>query len=335
MKILTNCTLPFSLAHGGWAMQIEATGKALQGLGVEVEPVRWWDGTQRGDIIHFFGRMSAEQIRFAHKKSMKVVMAELLTATGSRSARQLFVQKQITRGLKRLAPRSLVAAFNWDSYRLADAVIALTPWEKHLMEYLFDADPARTFVVPNGVETCFFESPPLPRGSWLVCTATITGRKRVLELAQAAVAAKVPLWVVGRPYADDDPYAQKFFQLAKQEPNTVRYEGAVNDRTQLAAIYRAAHGFVLLSAEESLSLSALEAAACGCPLLLSDLPWARGSFAGGAQFCPVTDSVQVTAGALRQFYDTAPGLPPPSKPATWAEVGRELIAIYEKVLRQN
>ena len=41
--------------------------------------------------------------------------------------------------------------------------------------------------------------------------------------------------------------------------------------------YREARGFVLLSAMESLSLSALEAAACECPLFLSDLPWARSS----------------------------------------------------------
>jgi glycosyltransferase involved in cell wall biosynthesis len=309
--------------------------KALQGLGLEIEPLRWWDETQRGDLLHFFGRMSAQQIRFAHDQSLPVVMAELLTAPGSRSARQLFIQKNVSRALNRIAPRSFIASFNWESYRLADAFVALTPWEKHLMEYLFDAEPARTFVVPNGVETCFFESPPSPRGPWLVCTATITARKRVLELAQAAVLAKVPLWVVGRPYADNDSYAQKFLQLAKQAPNLIRYDGPVNDRSQLAAIYKAARGFVLLSAEESLSLSALEASACECPLLLSDLPWARSTFAQGAQFCPVTNSVAVTAEVLRRFYDAAPGLPHPPKPATWREVGRQLVAVYENVLRHE
>jgi hypothetical protein len=83
---------------------------------------------------------------------------------------------------------------------------------------------------------------------------------------------------------------------------------------------------------ESLSLSALEAAACECPLLLSDLPWARGSFAAGAGFCPVTDSVAVTAGVLKKFYADAPRLPVPPKPATWPDVAQQLKSIYEKVL---
>ena len=333
MKILTNCNLPFSLAHGGQAIQIQQTMKALQALGLEVEPLRWWDETQTGDIIHFFGRMSADQINFAHKKSMKVVMAELLTAQGSRSSRQLFIQKSISQVLGRLAPRSFIASFNWDSYRLADAFIALTSWEKYLMEYMFGADPARTFVVPNGVEECFFASPPSPRGDWLVCTATITERKRVLELAQAAVAAKAPVWIIGRAYADNDPYAQQFFQLAKANPKFVRYEGAINDRAKLAAIYRSARGFVLLSAMESLSLSALEAAACECPALLTELPWAHGTFPQGAHFCPVTGSTAATAAVLQRFYNDAPSLKCPPKPHTWEEIARQLSAVYEKVVR--
>lgn len=331
MKILLNCSLPFSLAHGGQAIQIQQTQAALQGQGLAAEPLRWWDEHQAGEVIHFFGRMPADQIRFAHQKGLKVVMAELLTGPGSRTRGQLRRQKAISRLLSRLAPRTFIAAFNWDSYRLADAFVALTPWEKQLMEYLFDADPARTFVVPNGVEEVFFHSPPVARGPWLVCTATITARKRVLELARAAVAAQTPVWVIGRAYAENDPYAQGFVQLARQNPRFVRYEGPVADRARMAGIYRAARGFVLLSTMESLSLSALEAAAAECPLFLSDLPWATGTFKQGALFCPVTESVAGTARALRRFYDAAPTLAAPARPLTWAEVGKQLAAVYQRL----
>jgi glycosyltransferase involved in cell wall biosynthesis len=333
MKILFNCGLPFFLAHGGHAIQIQQTMAALQGIGVEVEPLRWWDEAQTGDVIHyFFGRMIPEQIRFAHQKKIRVVMSELLTGQGSRSPGRLRFQRLLSRAICRLAPPSFSAAFKWDSYRLADALVALTAWEKHLMEYLFEADPARTFVVPNGVEEIFFHSPPVERGPWLICTAVITERKRVLELAAAAVRAQTPVWIIGRAYAENDAYAQKFLQLARAHPQWIRFEGAVTDRGELAKIYRAARGFVLLSTKESLSLSALEAAAAGCPLLLSDLPWARTTFSGGVQFCPVTGSAAVTAGALRRFYDAAPQLPAPPQPATWPDVARQLKVIYEQVL---
>jgi glycosyltransferase involved in cell wall biosynthesis len=336
MKILFDCSLPFLLAHGGHAIQIQQTTAALQGIGVEVEPLRWWDENQKGDLIHYFcGRMTADQIHFAHQKDIKVVLSELLTGQGSRSPNRLRFQKYLSRAIERVAPRSFTAAFRWEAYRLADAFVALTPWEKHLMEYLFGAAPERTFVVPNGVEEIFFQSPPAPRGSWLVCTATLTERKRVLELAQAAVAAQTPVWIIGRAYDESDPYARNFLELARAQPQWVRFEGPVNDRGELAKIYRAARGFVLLSVKESLSLSALEAAACGCPLLLSDQPWARGTFAGSARFCPVPASTAATAAVLRQFYDAAPQLPAPPRPATWHDVACQLKTIYENVLARR
>src|SRR5208282_5258293 len=120
--------------------------------------------------------------------------------------------------------------------------------------------------------------------------------------------------------------------LAKAHSELVRYEGVINDRAELAKIYRAARGFVLLSTKETRSLSALEAAACECPLLLSDLPWAHATFGGAVRFCPVTKSTGTTAGALREFYDAAPLLKPPPKPATWMEVAQKFQNVYKAVL---
>ena len=332
MKILFCCNLPFALAHGGQATQIERTMAALTEIGVAVEPLRWWDEHQTGDLIHYVGLMPVDQIQFAQQKKIKVVLANLLTAQGSQTPLQRGARRAFRWGVEHFAPLTVARAFGWENYRIADACFALTPWEKHLMAYKFGAAPEKIFVIPNGVEAPFFQSPKVPRGEWLVCTATITERKRVLELAVAAVAAQTPVWILGKAYAENDAYAQKFFALAKANPKFIRYEGGVNDRVELAKIYRAARGFVLLSAMESLSLSALEAAACECPLLLSDLPWARGSFDVGTQFCPITDSVATTAAALKKFYAAAPQLPPPPRPATWTDVARQFQANYEKIL---
>jgi glycosyltransferase involved in cell wall biosynthesis len=331
MKILLNCSLPFALTHGGMQTQVEQTQAGLQAIGLEVEPLRWWDDRQTAEIIHYFGRMPATQIKLAHQKGIKVVMAELLTAPGSRSKSQLRLQKIISRSIERIAPRDFVAAFNWESYRLADAVMVNTLWEAYIAAYLFGAARGRIHVVPNGVEEVFLDSQPAIRGKWLVCSATITERKRVLELAEAAVRVQTPVWIIGKAYADSDPYAQKFFALAKQHSPIIRYEGAVQDRAQLAQIYREARGFVLLSAMETRSLSSEEAAACECPLLLSDLPWARSIFGEQANYCPVA-SPESTANFLRKFYDAAPALKPPPKPATWKEVALQLKAIYERLL---
>jgi glycosyltransferase involved in cell wall biosynthesis len=331
MKALLDYHTPFALAHGGLQYQIIRMKAALEQAGVETDYLHWWDAAQHADIIHFVGRPIPEYITFAHGQDCKVIVAELLTATGSRSRSELAAQKIFTRILRKILPGMFAARMAWDSYRLADACIANTAWEAHLMHYLFDAPEDRVHVVPNGVEDFFLNSAPAARGQWLVCAATITERKRVLELAEAAVRARTPLWIVGRAYAGTDSYAQKFFALAKQQPQILRYEGAIADRARLARIYREARGFVLLSAMETRSLSAEEAAACECPLLLSDLPWARSTFGGHAGYCPVVGPER-TAGFLRKFYDAAPSLKPPPKPASWPEVGRQFKAIYERVL---
>ncbi len=332
MKILFDHPNPFFLAHGGFETQIEQTREALLKLGVEVEWVRWWDADQRGDVIHYFGRPAPAYIEFAHGKGMKVVMAELLTGLGSRGALGRRLQVATIRVLRR---NPFFGRMGWDAYQLADAVVALTAWEAQLMREVFQAPADRVHVIPNGVEEVFLATPKSgERGGWLVCTATIAPRKRVLELAEGAAAAKTPVWVLGRPYAEDDDYARQFCELAAANPDVVRYEGGVNDRQELARIYAEARGFVLLSTMESLSLSALEAAACGCPLLLSDLPWARTTFGDAARYCPIA-GVAATAAALRDFYEAAPQMPAPPRPANWEDVGRQFRDLYASLLERE
>lgn len=331
MKVLLDHSSPFQLAHGGFQTQIEQTRAGLEAVGVDVEYLRWWDDHQKADIIHYFGRPASSYLELAHKKGIRLVMGELLTGLGSRSSIARALQLLLTRTAKTLLPGDFTARMGWECYRHADACVALTQWERQLMIKMFSADPEKVHQIPNGVEDCFFNSRACERGPWLVCTATVTERKRVSELAQAAILARTPVWIIGKPYSDTDPYGRDFVQLARRNPQWVRYEGAIGDRSALAKIYRQARGFVLLSTMETLSLSALEAAACECPLLLSDLPWARYSFHRGVQFCPVS-STKVTAARLREFYEIAPSLPAPDRPATWPEIGGKLALVYRGLL---
>jgi len=331
MRVIFDHPNPFLLCHGGFQTQIEQTFSALREADVDVEFLRWWDDRQSTDIIHYFGRPATNYLAQAQKKGIRIVMAQLLTGLGSRPRRVLPIQKAAITLARKALPDMVTAPFAWDVFQQVDAAIALTSWEGYLMSYMFGAPEEKVHVVGNGVEQVFLQSVPETRDQWLVCTATITERKRVLELAQAAVLAKTPLWIIGKPYADSDPYARRFLTVARQNPQMIRYEGAISDRAELARIYRQARGFVLLSTMESLSLSALEAAACECPLLLSDLPWARTTFKENSAYCPVTSAPQ-TAACLRKFYDSAPKLNTPPKPPTWTEIGRQLKTVYEQVL---
>jgi len=333
VKVLIDHGDPFLFTHGGFQIQIEQTKLALEANGIDVEYLRWWDGSQNCDLVHYFGRVPEGYVRLAHGRGIKVVMSELMSDLSARPPIARAAQKTVTEFLRRTVPASLTVRLGWESFRLVDACIALTPVEADLMQHHFGAKPERLHVVPNGVEEVFLrDEGSAARGLWLVCTATIRPLKRVLELAQAAVAAQVRVWILGKPYSEEDPYTKAFRAFAKEHSDVIRYEGPVNDRAKLAQIYREARGFVLLSTNESLSLSALEAAACGCPLLLSDLPWARCVFEEYARYCKIT-SVSETAKILRRFADEAHNLPRPPKPRSWKEIGLMLKSVYEKLLR--
>ncbi|MDX6767747.1 MAG: glycosyltransferase [Candidatus Methylacidiphilales bacterium] len=335
MKLLFDHPSPFLLAHGGFQTQIEQTKAALEGLGVEVEYLRWWDDRQTGNIIHYFGRPSGGYIDFAHGKGMKVVVGELHTGLASRPGWQRLLQKQIMRTAQFALPHAFTAKLAWEAYQKADAFIALTDWEKHLMVAMFDADPAKVHVIPNGVEEVFFLPPSVvrrPSSDYLVSTATITPRKRVLELAQAAVLAQVPVWIIGKPYAESDPYHQRFLETVRASAGIVKYEGGISDRKRLAEIYQKARGFVLLSSMESLSLSALEASASGCPLLLADLPWARSSFGNAATYVPAKTTPEATAKHLLTFYHAAPDHHHTPIAHSWPVIAQKFKSLYEQLL---
>ena len=305
--------------------------QALVCRGAEVEHMRWWDTHQTGDIVHFTGRADPSMIRFAQAKGMKYVMTDLLTGQGSRKRWQLRLQGMVEKALRAVVPATFLASFRWDAYQLADAVIVGTEWESEVAQLLFATPHSKLHVVPNGVEDQFFvrDVDSSPRDEVLVCAATITARKRVVELAEAAISAQVPIIFVGAPYGTNDPYYGKFLKTVAAAPELVDYRRAVYERAELARIYKRARGFVLLSSMESRSLSSEEAAAAGCPLLLSDLPWARSVFGTAASYCPVASTKRETAKALRAFYDAAPGLPRPPTPCRWDDVADRLLTIYK------
>src|SRR5262245_49943376 len=155
MKVLFNYNTAFSLAHGGAQIQVEQTSRALQALGVTVEPLRWWDDQQTGDILHQFARITPSLAKAAKAKGMKVVMSDLLTGPGSRSRPQILLQQACQRFLKTFGPQKLTRPFSWESYQLGDAYIILTPWEAELLWRLYDTPRDRIHVIPNGVEEVF------------------------------------------------------------------------------------------------------------------------------------------------------------------------------------
>ena len=316
---------------GGTQVLIQQTRLALLQLGVEVEWLRWWDRDQKGDLVHQFGNPPAALFDEAQGSGCQVVVTALFSVTGARPRWQLGAYKLLGRLVRRTGLERRLESLWGGILARADAAVASTEWEARLMREIFGVASERVHVISDAVEDVYLNSQPLERGPWLVSAGRIHGVKRMVELAEAALVAKTPLWVIGRPHGQGDAYSERFMKLAREHPGEIRYEGFVPQERLLQA-YREARGFVLLSQYETMSLAALEAAACECPLLLTDQPWARTTRGDRATYCPPGASLSVTARILRKFYDSAPNLPRPPRPASWSEVAGQLKGIYESLL---
>jgi glycosyltransferase involved in cell wall biosynthesis len=335
MKVLFFNDPPFFLAHGGMQVMTEALMRELSGLGVDVEPVRWWNENQKGDIIHYVLRPLIATVRAAHGKGFKVVMSENIGQTASRSRLQLFSQRCLRKLVLGLLPGGLTVRLGWEVHQEVDAMVYVVEHEWETAKYLFQANPQRGHIIPHGLEAEALAqlSRPQAPGDYLVCMATINPGKNSVLLARAAGLACVPVVFLGKPYAETDPYFQEFKQCV--DGKVVRHVGHVAGEEKNAWL-RGARGFVLLSQYESGCIAVYEAAAAGLPLLLSDLPWAAKVYGHvpEAKFVRLGPP-ETIASALREFYGQARRQSGHTFPLlTWRQVAGKYLEVYQKVLNQ-
>ncbi len=334
MKILIDQYLPFLFGHGGATTQVEHTRLALERAGVEVDYLRWWEGGQRGDLVHFFSEApSHDYLKQAQGVRLPVIINKLFTDTCNRSRARLQRQGMLVNALLAVpAGESFKQKMGWRAYRqCAHNVVGLEA-ERRVLQMVYRVPADRITVVPLGLSDPFIQAGPGRRTEpHLICTGTVTKRKNFVELAQMARAAQAPILFVGKPYHPADPYWLRFKNLV--DDRWVKYHPHVDSEREMIQLLQSARGFVLMSDYENWCLSAHEAAACGLPLLVQDQNWSRERFGSQARYFPTIGATPENVARLKQFYQDAPGLPCPQiKNYSWDEVARQLKAVYEKVL---
>lgn len=330
MKVLFYCTNPFFLAHGGTQTLLESLMREISSLGVEVEPARWWDGLQTGDILHFMNRPTHTLVRTAQDKGFRCVMTENIDQTGSRKGWELW-SRRMAFSLDRMVGGPVSRRLSLEVYQKLDAMIYAVELERQVAHYLYGAPLDRSHVIPQGVDTDAIEdlAKPEPEGNYLISAATIIPRKNTVLLARAARIANVPIVFLGKPFNETDPYFREFRDLV--DGHWVRYPGYVS-KEEKHRLLRGARGFALLSQFESGCIAVHEAAAAGLPLFLPELPWATEVYgeARGTRFCGVGPA-EAVAHRLASFYEQARRLPGQTFPVlSWREVAKRYVAVYER-----
>jgi glycosyltransferase involved in cell wall biosynthesis len=172
--------------------------------------------------------------------------------------------------------RSTVA----EACRRLDAVLALSDVQRTEIAELYGIDPQRIHVVGAGYDPArFYPAPkPPPAPVHIVYAGKLSRTKGVAWLLRALRRMDNLPWQLDLVGGGKGPEKAVVQDLAKRLGHRVTVTGLV-DQDALAERMRRAHVFVLPSFFEGLPLVLLEALACGCRLVATDLPGVRELFA--------------------------------------------------------
>ena len=189
-------------------------------------------------------------------------------------------------------------------------VVTVSESSKRDIAAQMGVNPARMTVVPVGVDhTVFRPRPECPKvpGRLMVTTSSDVPMKGLVPLLEAVAKLRterhVELVVIGKP-TEGGRVARTIERLDLQ--STVRCERGISD-DELARLYAEAEVAVVPSLYEGFSLPAIEAMACGVPLVATTggaLPEVAGKDGETALLVPPNDP-EALAQSIRRVLDDA------------------------------
>jgi glycosyltransferase involved in cell wall biosynthesis len=145
--------------------------------------------------------------------------------------------------------------------RVADEVIAVSEVTKeNLVRVKKD-----TVLVPNGVDLAFIDSVAPAEFSADTLFVGRLIREKNVDLLIRALPTDATLCIIG-----DGPERENLVQLAKDVNATVRFVRTLS-YTDIISVMKAANSLVLPSSREGFGIVALEALACGTPVITSNV----------------------------------------------------------------
>ncbi|HLH79922.1 MAG TPA: glycosyltransferase family 4 protein [Chthonomonas sp.] len=196
----------------------------------------------------------------------------------------------------------------------------------------------RLICIPYGVDVDFFspgESRALPFRVLTVGLGLRKGTPYLLDAAARLNTTNIEIWLVGAPPLDVIPFLRKL-------PGNVKFLGPVS-HLKLPEIYRQVSVFVLPSLEEGLSLSVLEALACGVPVVVTPNTGAGDIIVDGrkGRIVPPQDS-EALRRVIMELYEDAPKRHAMARAAaetarawSWDNYGDRVVEAYRAILRHR
>lgn len=145
-------------------------------------------------------------------------------------------------------------------------------------------------VVPNAVSDDFFEEHIIDTDrSGLICVGRIEVIKNQLNLIKAVNGTGIQLKIIGKPAPNHQGYFQECERIAGEN---VEFLGQLS-KDEVVAEMKKAKTHILPSFFETTGLSTLEAAACGCNIIVTPKGDTREYFRDYAFYCDPSDPANI------------------------------------------
>jgi glycosyltransferase involved in cell wall biosynthesis len=336
------------------ATRVDSHGAAIEAEGFQLHPISWRRGSMDPrDILRVAREVRAVYRKtepdLAHHVALPAALVGSLAARGlplscvnaMTGLGTMFISSAPRMRMARMALRPVMRTL-LSSRR--SAVLVQNRDDLSVIEGI-GVDAARIALIPgSGVDTDTLRPAPEPSGP---VKAAFVGRlveaKGIRALIEAhsrlcMAGREVELVVAGVPDPANRGSIPEIEIEAWRRRRNVSCPGFVRD---IAGLWASAHIAVLPSHREGLPLSLLEAAACGRPLVATDVPGCRDIARANvnALLVPV-DDVDALAQAMDRLASDAPmrrafgaaGRSIVEQEFSARRVGRDLIELYERLL---
>ncbi|MFH2069971.1 MAG: glycosyltransferase family 1 protein [Elusimicrobiota bacterium] len=221
--------------------------------------------------------------------------------------------------------------------KISDKIITGSDSEKRNIAGRFPADGHKVISIQNGIDRVFLNRHvSYSKDNYVLFVGSLNPRKNLKGVLQAflKIAGRVPhkLLIAGpvEPIFRRDTYVNS---------DRIEFLDYIEDDVQLAGLYGKASLFIFPSFYEGSGLPPTEAMACGCPVLVSDIPALRERCFDAAVYCdPISvDDISekmlklLTDGQLRDNLINK-GLDR-AKQFSWDKTADETIRVFEEVLK--
>ena len=201
----------------------------------------------------------------------------------------------------------------------------------------YGVEKSRVIVAPNIIDSRFFNlKSDRAKKRRVLCVGNICPRKNQLRLAQACELGKIEVRIVGGSLPGDSGYVAEVKRIADRCPWVQMVGELQYGSDALVEEYAQATCFALPSCGETQPISALEAAAAKCGLILGKCPYASQKYFKNARLVNPFDVEEILRGI--QDVLSRPGMyevrGTEIEDCTESRVGMAYLAAYERALMQ-